>query len=91
MTCCRRLLFICTTTLPNGPHRVDHVACRQVVAARNLRVAGRAAAKRSTFNQQVRSGRPVDRAVDTTAPKQPTFSDNVLLSYWMLPDCSLPF
>ena len=56
--------------VPHRPDRVDDVFRRQVVAARDLRRAGGAAAERSAFRQQLPSGGAVDRAIDPAAAEQ---------------------
>src|SRR5207248_3818094 len=56
--------------VPDGADGVDHVLRRQPIAARDLRVAGGAAAERSAFAQQFRPRGAVDCAVDPAAPEQ---------------------
>ena len=62
--------FAPAAAVPDGAHRVNHVARRQSIAARDARLAGRAAAERAAFGQQFRSGRAVDRTVDAAAAQQ---------------------
>src|SRR5262249_46684257 len=50
--------------------RVDHEARLEPVAARQLRIAGLAAAERAALREQLLAGRAVDRAVDPTAAQQ---------------------
>jgi hypothetical protein len=49
---------------------VDDITRRQAVARGDLGVAGGAAAQRSTFRQQTRPGRAVNRTVHTAAAQQ---------------------
>jgi hypothetical protein len=49
---------------------MDHVLCGQIVSPGRLRLSRRAAAERSAFLEQARSGRTVDRAVDPAAAEQ---------------------
>ena len=56
--------------VPDRADRVDHVARRQAVAARDSRLAGRAAAERAAFGEQFRSGGAVNRAIDAAAAQQ---------------------
>ena len=56
-----------------GPDRadgVDHVTRRQPEAGRHDRVAGRTRAGRSGRGRQLRTGRPMDRAIDPAAAGQ---------------------
>ena len=52
-----------------GP-TVDHVLGQQPITSGDLGVTGLAAAERTTFGQQFRPGRIVDRAVNPAAAKQ---------------------
>ena len=51
------------TAVPHGAHGVDDVAARQAVRARDLCLAGPAAAQRPALLEQLRSRRTVDAAV----------------------------
>ena len=56
--------------LPIPPHRadgVDDVACFQMIATRDLRLPGFAAAERAAFMHEIGSGGAMDRAIDAAS------------------------
>jgi hypothetical protein len=62
--------FAICAAVPNRTHCVDNVFCGQAVAARDFRVAGRATAQRAALREQLRPGRAMDRAIDSTTAEQ---------------------
>ena len=66
----QQILFAFAAAVPHRSDRMDHEARRQPVAARDLRVAGVAAAERAAFRQQLRARRAMDRAIDAAAAEQ---------------------
>ena len=65
-----RLVLAAVAALPDRSHGVDDVPGRQTVALGDFGVPGRAAAEAAAFSQKIRSGGPVNRAVDPSAAKQ---------------------
>src|SRR5262245_3819583 len=55
---------------PHRPDRMNDVACGQAISSGDLRGAGVAAVQGAAFLKQLRSGRPVDRAVDASATEE---------------------
>ena len=55
---------------PDRADRVDHMAGGQPIAARDPRLAGRAAADLAAFLEKLRTGGAMDGAVDAAAAEQ---------------------
>src|SRR5689334_15987173 len=55
---------------PYRSHRVDDMLRRQLITLSDFRLPGRAAVERTTFVQQLRPRRSVDRAVHSPAAQQ---------------------
>ena len=62
--------FSMVTTSPHRPHRVNDVLCRKAVALGDLGFPGFAATQEPAFVYQLRSGRPVNRAINATTTEQ---------------------
>src|SRR5579862_1826810 len=67
---CQQLLLTLAAAVPDRTDGVNDMLRRQPITAGDLGGAGRAAAKRSAFDKQFRSGGAMDRAVDATAAEQ---------------------
>src|SRR6185437_7601092 len=65
----KKLRLAVRTTAPDRSDGVDHVACREIVAARDLRVTDSAAAERSAFGEKLWARSAMDRTVDTATAK----------------------
>ena len=63
-------LLVGIAALPDRPDRVDDVPGLQPVAARDLGLAGLAAAERAAFGEQLRPGGAMDGAVHAPAAEQ---------------------
>src|SRR5262249_41276930 len=66
----QRFGFATISTRPNGTDCVNDEFRRQVVAARDFRFARPTTAERSTFLQQLWTGRAVNRAIHSAAAEQ---------------------
>ena len=56
--------------MPDRAYGVNHMPGRKPVASGDFGVAGVAAVQAVAFGEQLRPGRAMDRAVDTTAAEQ---------------------
>ena len=63
-------ILVRSAAMPHRTDRMDDVFCREPIAARDLRRARLAAAERTAFGEQFRSGRAMDRAVDAATAEQ---------------------
>jgi len=66
----QRFIFALVSTVPNRAHGVNYMPRRQPITPGDFGVAGCAAVKRAAFRQQLRPGRPMDRAIHAAAAEQ---------------------
>ena len=65
-----QLVLAVAAAVPDRSDGMNHMPCRQPIAAGDLGVAGLAAMKRAAFGEQLRPGGAMDRAIDAAAAEQ---------------------
>jgi hypothetical protein len=66
----QRMVFAQVTATPDRTDGMNHMPRRQPIGIGDLGVAGLAAMQRAAFDQQLRPGRAMDRAIDAAAAEQ---------------------
>src|SRR5579871_1943655 len=66
----QQLRFSPLASGPDRSHRMDHVSRLQSISRRNFGVAGGTATEFATRLQQLRSGGPVNGAIDSTTAQE---------------------
>ena len=65
-----QIIFATVAAIPHRTNGVDHMLCLEPIALGDFGVAGRAAIQRTALGQQLRTGCPMDRAIDTAPAEQ---------------------
>jgi hypothetical protein len=66
----QRLVLAFAAAMPDRSDGMNDMRCGQTIALGDLGIAGRAAAKRAAFGEQLRPGRAMDCAIDAAATEQ---------------------
>src|SRR6266446_2048939 len=67
---CQRLSFAVCPAAPDRPDRVNDELSGQTIGASNFRFAGSTTAECPAFHEQVRAGRAMNRAIDSSAAEK---------------------